>query len=164
MPIANITGFSVGQDLRTLLITGPFGQIDSTLLGRLEEFNATPVISNLTVTPVNNGGLQLLRNVYHGWDGNMTFARYNNNMLNFQSAIMAIFNLQGQESYFSIEAVVVENITLAVNTLTFVNAVIHNVNAGDFTGAKAVNQSFAFRAQQLLINGNASTSPSLVGG
>jgi hypothetical protein len=156
MPSANITGFSVGQDLRTLLITGPFGVIDSVTLGRLDEFNATPVITALTVTPVNNGGLQLLRNIYHGWDGELTFTRNNGALASLQSAVMATFNNLGQESYFSFEAVVVENITMQVNTYTFVNCVISGVSVGDFGGAKQVNQRLTFRAQQMLVNGNAS--------
>lgn len=158
-PIANITGYSVGQDLRTLLITGPFGNIDASLLGRYEEFNASPVITTDSVTPLNIGGVQLLRNIYHGWDGQVMFARNNSAMVAFQAAIMGTFNTQGQESYFGLEAVVVENITQVVNAYTFVNAVFHNGDFGRFAGAGKVNQALHFRAQYMLVNGQVLTAP-----
>lgn len=163
MATGNITGFSVGQDLRTLLFipSNGGGTINANTLGRLMEFNAMPVISELTLTPVNLGGLQLNRNIYHGWTGDISFARYNGNLALLQAAVMGIFQSTGAESYFTIVAGITDSTAGIPVTYSFVNSVIAQVPVGDFRGSGEVSQKLAFRCQQILING---VSPSTLGG
>jgi hypothetical protein len=164
MAIANVTGFSVGQDLQTLLIIPAVGgSINASSLGRLLEFSASPVISELTMSPIDLGGLQLNRNIYHGWNGEMNFGRYNGNLALLQATVMSIFNQTGFESYFTIEAFVYDTTSGQSNTYTFRNAVIANVPIGDFRGTAEVTQRLAFRSQQMLVNGAALTSLSAAG-
>lgn len=162
MAVSNITGFSVGQDLQTLLIVpqSSGAPINATSLGRLLEFNATPVISEVSMTPISDGGIQLVRNIYHGWNGDINFGRYNGNLASLMAAVMGIFNQIGLESYFSIEAVVVDSASgsQTPTTYTFTNCVISQVPVGDFAGTKDVNQKLVFRAQQMLVNGTAATA------
>ena len=156
MAVANITGFSVGQDLQTVIFQNETtsSTINATQLGRLLEFNANPQITELSMTPVNNGGVQLTRNIYHGWDGEITFGRYNGTLANLMSGIMAVFNQQGYESYFTITAVVLNTVDSSVDYYTFPHCVISQVGTGDFGGNKEVNQRLRFRGQQVLPGNN----------
>src|ERR1700677_1204280 len=112
MAYANITGMTVGQDLQLVLFTPVSlagattgGGISSDTLGRLVSFNAMPVIQEISRTPVDNGGLRIIRNIYQGWNGDLDFVRYNGNLSLLMQSIMSIFNTTGNESYFNIEAV-----------------------------------------------------------
>src|SRR5271163_2567612 len=113
MAFANITGMTVGQDLRLVLfqpvglngIAGG-GGFTSDAIGRLVGFGATPIISEVEGTPLDNGGILINRNIYRGWEGDMDFIRYNGNATLLMAAIMGQFNTLGNESYFNIEAVV----------------------------------------------------------
>lgn len=152
--VANVTGFSVGQDLQTLLLLPQVGgSINASSLGRLLEFNAHSTASELVMTPIDLGGEQLNRNIYHGWNGDINFGRYNGNLALLQAAVMGIFQTAGIESYFTIEAVVFDSGVGVLNTYSFINAVISQVPVGDFRGTSEVTQRLSFRSQRMLVNG-----------
>jgi hypothetical protein len=169
--IANITGFTVGQDLRRLLII-PQGQagIDSAALGRLLEFNANPVIHELEETPVNYGGIRLVRNIYRGWDIEATFGRYQGNLTYLMAAVMGNFNLNGYETYFDLQALIFNTAQPngIVETYTFTNCVMSQSGTGNFGETSRVEQRLRFQGQQILVNGvapvNVATLPSGNGG
>jgi hypothetical protein len=160
--IANITGFSVGQDLRTVLIQPNNGQaaFDISQLGRLLDFNAVPVIHELQETPVDYGGIRLVRNIYQGWDIEATLGRYQGNLTFLMAAVMGNFNLNGYETYFTIQAQVfntAQGLPL-VDTYTFTNCVMSQANTGNFAELNRVEQKLRFQGQQLLVNGVAPTN------
>jgi hypothetical protein len=161
MAVSNITGFSVGQDLQSVLLIPvvnglTLAPIPDTALGRLLDFHATPVISELSMTPVNNGGVQLVRNVYHGWNGDLSFGRYNGFLTGLMAGVMGIFNQVGDETYFNIVATVVNTANgNSVSSYIFNNCVISQVSTGDFGGTKEVTQKLMFRGGQMLVNGAA---------
>src|SRR6185437_8963787 len=169
MPFANITGMSVGQDLRLVIFTpvglagaAAGGGFTSDALGRLIGMNAEPVIQEVSAVPVDNGGVRLVRNIYQGWNGDIDFVRYNGNLSLLMGSIMSIFNNLGNESYFNIEAVVYNVISQTTDTYTFLNCVLSRGNLGNFAEVSRVEQRLHFEGQNLLLNGQMPTGlPSL---
>jgi len=160
MAFANITGMTVGQDLQLVLFTPVSlagattgGGISSDALGRLVSFNAMPVIQEIARTPVDNGGLRIIRNIYQGWNGDLDFVRYNGNLSLLMASIMSIFNTTGNESYFNIEAVVYDVVSQTTDTYTFLNCVLSQVNSGTFGELSSVDQRLHFEGQNMLVNG-----------
>lgn len=155
MATSNITGFSVGQDMSTVLFVpkNGGGVINSQSLGRLLSFDANPVISEQQMTPINNGGVRLVRNIYQGWSGDISFGRYNGNLSLLMGAIMGVFNQIGTETYFNIEAVVFNSTVGTTDNYTFTNAVLSQGSIGNFGETSRVDQRLHFEAQQILING-----------
>jgi hypothetical protein len=163
MPFANITGMTVGQDLRLVMFTPvsivggvavPTAGFSSDQLGRLAGFNATPVISEVSGVPLDNGGVRIVRNIYQGWNGDIDFMRYNGNLSLLMASIMGIFNQLGNETYFQIDAVVYNVITQTTDTYTFQNCVISQVDLGRFGETGRVDQRLHFEGQNILVNGN----------
>ena len=164
MPYANITGMTVGQDLRLVLFTPVSiagatsgGGFTSDQLGRLVGMNASPVISEIARVPLDNGGVRLVRNIYQGWNGDIDLVRYNGNASLLMASIMSIFNNLGNESYFNIEAAVYNVITQTTDTYTFLNCVLSQVNMGNFGETNAVDQRLHFEGQNMLVNGQMPT-------
>jgi hypothetical protein len=169
MAFANITGMTIGQDLRLVLFT-PVGVAGATTgggftsdaLGRLVSMNAMPVISEIQRVPLDNGGIRIVRNIYEGWNGDIDFVRYNGNASLLMASIMSIFNNLGNESYFNIEAVVYNVVTQTQDTYTFLNCVLSQVNMGNFGERASVDQRLHFEGQNILVNGQSPTGlPSL---
>ena len=164
MPYANITGMSVGQDLRLVLFTpvalagvAAGGGFSSDALGRLIGMNAEPVIQEVSATPLDNGGLRIVRNIYQGWNGDIDFVRYNGNLSKLMGSIMSIFNNVGNESYFNIEAVVYNVVSQTTDTYTFLNCVLSRGNLGNFGEVSRVEQRLHFEGQNMLVNGQMPT-------
>jgi hypothetical protein len=169
MAFANITGMTIGQDLRLVLFTpvglagvAAGGGFTSDALGRLVGMNANPVIQEVNATPIDNGGIRIVRNIYQGWNGDLEFVRYNGNASLLMASIMSIFNNLGNESYFNIEAVVYNVVSQTTDTYTFLNCVLSQVDMGRFAEIARVEQRIHFEGQNMLINGQMPTSlPSL---
>lgn len=169
MAFANITGMTVGQDLRLVLFTpvglggvAAGGGFTSDALGRLVGMSASPVIQEVSAVPVDNGGNRIVRNIYTGWNGDLDFVRYNGNASLLMASIMSIFNNLGNESYFNIEAVVYNVISQTTDTYTILNCVLSQVNIGHFGETARVEQRLHFEGQNMLINGQVpSALPSL---
>jgi hypothetical protein len=160
MAFANITGMTIGQDLRLVLFTpvslagvAAGGGFTSDALGRLAGFNAVPVIQEVNGVPLDNGGIRIVRNIYQGWNGDIDFIRYNGNASLLMASIMSIFNQLGNESYFNIEAVVYNVISQTTDTYTFLNCVLSQINSGDYREISRVDQRLHFEGQNMLING-----------
>jgi|SRR5579872_5066724 len=174
MAFANITGMTVGQDLRLVLFTpvglggaSTAGGFTSDALGRLVSMNATPVIQEVSAVPLDNGGVRIVRNIYQGWNGDIDFVRYNGNLSLLMASIMSTFNNLGNESYFNVEAVVYNVISQTTDTYTFLNCVLSQVNMGNFGETARVDQRLHFEGQNMLVNGQVPSGlPSLpsVGG
>lgn len=169
MPFANITGMTIGQDLRLVLFTpvglagaASGGGFTSDALGRLSSFNAVPVIQEVSGVPLDNGGIRIVRNIYQGWNGDIDFIRYNGNASLLMASIMSVFNNLGNESYFNIEAVVYNVVSQTTDTYTFLNCVLSQVNSGNFSEISRVDQRLHFEGQNMLVNGQIPSSlPSL---
>jgi hypothetical protein len=169
MAYANITGMTIGQDLRLVLFTPVSlagattgGGFTSDQIGRIVGMNAMPVISEIQRVPLDNGGIRIVRNIYEGWNGDIDFVRYNGNASLLMAAIMGIFNTLGNESYFNIEAVIYDVVSQTTDTYTFLNCVLSQINMGNFGERNAVDQRLHFEGQNMLVNGQPlSALPSL---
>lgn len=165
MAFANITGMSIGQDLRQVIFvpvslggTTAGGAFTSDALGRLVSMNATPVIQEVSAVPLDNGGVRIVRNIYQGWNGDLDFVRYNGNLSLLMGSVMSVFNNLGNESYFNVEAVVYNVISQTTDTYTFLNCVLSQVNIGQFGETARVDQRLHFEGQNMLVNGQTITS------
>lgn len=169
MAYANITGMTIGQDLRLVLFTPVSlagattgGGFTSDQIGRIVGMNAMPVISEIQRVPLDNGGIRIVRNIYEGWNGDIDFVRYNGNASLLMAAIMGIFNTLGNESYFNIEAVIYDVVSQTTDTYTFLNCVLSQINMGNFGERNSVDQRLHFEGQNMLVNGQPlSALPSL---
>lgn len=155
MAFANITGMTVGQDLRLVVFQPVNGgaSFTDTALGRIVSLNASPAISPIARTPLTNGGIRVVRNIYQGWDVDMDFVRYNGNLSLLIASVMGIFNSLGNETYFNIDALVYNQLTGSTDTYTWLNGVISQVNTGSFGETAAVEQRLHWEGQDILING-----------
>ena len=170
MAYANITGQSIGQDLR-LVVFQPVSQaatpvsasFTDTALGRLISLNAMPVIQETSSVPLTNGGIRIVRNIYQGWNGDMDFVRYNGNLSGLMAGIMGTFNSLGTETYFNIDVLVFNVITGSTDTYTFVNCVLSQVNIGNFGELSRVDQRLHFEGQNMLFNGQPLSALPIIG-
>lgn len=165
MAFANITGMTVGQDLRLVLFqpvglngVAAAGGFTSDAIGRLVGLNSVPLIQEVEGTPLDNGGILLNRNIYRGWEGDIDFIRYNGNLSWLMASIMSTFNTFGNESYFNIEAVVYNVISQTQDTYTFLNCVLSQGNLGSFAELARVDQRLHFKGQNMLVNGQIPSS------
>lgn len=165
MASANITGLTIGQDLRLVVFQPTSGgaSFTDTALGRIVSFNATPVISPIARVPLTNGGIRVVRNIYQGWDVDMDFVRYNGHLTLLMASIMGVFNTIGNETYFNLDAVVYDVISQTTDTYTFLNGVISQVNTGSFGETAAVEQRLHWEGQNILVNGQPLSSLPSIG-
>jgi hypothetical protein len=150
-----VNSFTVGTDLQSCVLYSSTGaSIDTATLGHLLEVNAQQQTTKLTQSPATYGGLRLHRNIYHDFACRLVFARYSANLTTLITQIMQRAQQQGYETYFSIFGVGFNPIAAAEEEFLFQNCVIDDHDFGTYTGTTAVDQSFAFRCQSLILTGS----------
>lgn len=156
--------FSVGQALYVLLFIPENGgpPIDANILGHLQSFDATRQMTEKEIPTILYGGKPINRNIYHGWHGEATFARFNSSMVSLLAAIQGEFQSgSGQETYYTISLEIQDAATLLPVTYLFQHCVIAGGNIGGIKATDEMIHTISFKGQTLLVNGVELQMPSL---
>ncbi len=149
-----VNGFTVGTSLQSVILQNDQGQsFPVEQLGHLKDLSSTQEASQVICTPTIYNGKRLHRNIYHDFSGELLFTRYNAALTQLILAIMQRFQTTGQETYWSIYGTIYNDVINTQDEYLYTNAVFDRHNAGKFMGTGEVENSLAFRSQELVLTG-----------
>lgn len=153
MPSIPVNSFNVGQDLQNPILTINGLTFPFSLIGHLDDINATQKETELEEISVTGGGLPILRNLYHGWEGDLHFTRFNGTLTGIITGIINQFQSTGQETIITISGLVANSVLNTTDPFAFTGVVFSKGSFGGFRGTSKVEQTVRFRAQSLSWNG-----------
>lgn len=141
-----VTGFNIGKDASIDLVHPDQGVIPIALM---TSFNPRPLKTRLKSAPITNGGRNVYRVTYQGWEGTVELDR-TDGVVDILTNLLETNYFAGlPETYFMITETV-RNPDGSVDQFRYTNVVFEPEDMGTFRGEEKVSQRFMFVASQRL--------------